>query len=308
MNSSFDIVTEGLGKTFRDFWCRPRVRAVDALDLNVQQGTIFGLLGPNGSGKSTVMKILLGLLKPTAGHVRVLGASPTCIRVKQRIGYLPEETLLYSHLNADEALRLYGGLFSLPRAEVRSRANELLSMLELGADRKRPIAEDSRGMARRLGLAQALINDPQLLILDEPTAGLDPMGCRQIKDLLKELSTRGKTILLSSHLLADVADVCDHVCILHRGQSLVQGRTRELLEKSNLTQVTVAGLTESQREALRESIAKLSDASPSLKTPSVSLEEFFIHTVSHASAAIPMDVSAGTAPPLAPFLCNTTEK
>lgn len=307
MNSSFDIVIEDLGKTFRDFWCRPRVRAVDALNLNVPQGAIFGLLGPNGSGKSTVMKILLGLLKPTTGRVRILGASPTCIRVKQRIGYLPEDTLLYSHLNAEEALRLYGGLFSLPRAEVRSRADELLAMVQLGADRKRPIAEYSRGMARRLGLAQALINDPQLLILDEPTAGLDPMGCRQIKDLLKELSARGKTILLSSHLLADVADVCDQVCILHRGQSLVQGHTRELLEESNLTRVTLAGLTENQRDALRESIATFSDTSPVLETPSVSLEEFFIQTVSHATVADPADGLASAAPPLAPFLCNATE-
>ena len=177
------VETVRLTKVFRDFWRRPKVRAVDALDIEIHGGEVFGLLGPNGSGKSTTLKILLGLLHPTSGRVRVLGASPRSVRSKRHIGYLPEESYLYSTLTARETLDFYGQLFDLDYRLRRRRIEQLLDMVDLTGAADRAVGEFSKGMGRRLGLAQALINDPKLVILDEPTAGLDPIGCRQVKDL-----------------------------------------------------------------------------------------------------------------------------
>ncbi|MFQ5493925.1 MAG: ABC transporter ATP-binding protein, partial [Phycisphaerae bacterium] len=196
------IQTAGLTKTFKDFWRRNRVIAVNDLNLDIRRGEVFGLLGPNGSGKSTTIKMLLGLLYPSRGRISVFGRPPTDVAVKSRIGFLPEESFLYRFLNARETLDLYGRLFQLPGPQRADRIDKLLTMVGLQAEARRRIGEYSKGMARRIGLAQALINDPQLLILDEPTAGLDPIGIRQIKDVIRALADKGKTILLSSHLLA----------------------------------------------------------------------------------------------------------
>ena len=200
------IACQQLTKVFKDFWMRSRVRAVDRLDLEVQRGEIFGLLGPNGSGKSTTIKIVLGLLHKSAGRVAVFGKLPSDVSIKKRIGYLPEESHRYPFLNARETLDYYAKLFELDYKTRRTRIDELIDMVGLGAAQHRPVREYSKGMARRIGLAQALINDPELLILDEPTSGLDPVGSRQVKDLILELGRRGKTVLLSSHLLGDVED------------------------------------------------------------------------------------------------------
>jgi len=181
------IQTMGLTKVFRDFWGHQKVIAVDDLDLEVRPQEVFGLLGPNGSGKSTTIKMLLGLLYPTRGRARVLGSLPGDIKTNAYIGYLPEESYLYPFLNASETLDFYGRLFGLPRQQRRKRIDSLLEMVGLASAVHRPIGEYSKGMIRRIGLAQALINDPDLLILDEPTAGLDPIGTRQIKDLVREL-------------------------------------------------------------------------------------------------------------------------
>ena len=208
----------GLTKTFKDFWRRPNVWAVRDLNLDIHPGEIFGLLGPNGSGKSTTIKVLLGLLYPTRGRVTIFGLPPTDVSIKGRIGYLPEESYLYAFLNARETLDFYGRLFRLPRAERRRRAEKLLEMVGLSREAGRRMGEYSKGMARRIGLATALINDPDLLILDEPTTGLDPIGTREIKNLILDLKRRGKTVLLSSHLLADVEDVCDRIAILYGGR------------------------------------------------------------------------------------------
>ncbi|MDY0150442.1 MAG: ABC transporter ATP-binding protein, partial [Kiritimatiellia bacterium] len=212
------IHAEHLSKTFRDFWRRPRVEAVRSLSFEVPTGGIFGLLGPNGSGKSTTLKMILGLLFPTAGTLTVLSQSPRSTAVKSRIGYLPEETFLYPHLTPLETLSFYARLFRLPTDVARTRIEQLLEMTGLAQVRHRVVGEFSKGMARRLGLAQALLNDPDLVILDEPTAGLDPQGTRQVKDLLLALAARGKTVLLTSHLLADVEDVCHQVAILFNGR------------------------------------------------------------------------------------------
>jgi ABC-2 type transport system ATP-binding protein len=223
------IRCEQLGKTYRDFWGRPRVEALCGLDLRVQPGEVFGLLGPNGSGKTTTIKLLLGLLRPSRGDAFLFGRDPSDRQVKHRIGYLPEETYLYRFLDADETLRFYGGLFGLKAAVLRPRIDALIEQVGLGRARHRRLGEYSKGMARRLGLAQALINDPDLVILDEPTSGLDPIGTAEVKDLIIELRRQGKTVLLCSHLLADVEDVCDRIAVLYRGVLRETGRVDELL-------------------------------------------------------------------------------
>ena len=170
----------GLTKVFKDFWGRPKARAVDQVDFEVRRGEVFGLLGPNGSGKSTTVKLLLGLLHPTKGHIEVFGHSPRHVQTKARIGYLPEESYLYRYLNSRETLDFFGNLFQLDKQDRNSRAEQLLEMVGLTQTRTRSIGEFSKGMQRRIGLAQALINDPDLVILDEPTSGLDPIGCREV--------------------------------------------------------------------------------------------------------------------------------
>jgi len=291
-----------LTKVFRDFWRRPKVRAVDGLNLTVQRGEIFGLLGPNGSGKSTTLKILLGLLHPSAGSVRVLGRSPRDVAVKRYIGYLPEESYLYRYLTPTETLRFYGRLFALPRRERAVRNEQLLEMAGLSEARSRPVGEFSKGMARRIGLAQALLNDPQLLILDEPTSGLDPIGCRQVKDLMRALTRRGKTILLSSHLLADVEDVCDRVAILYNGRIRAQGRVSELLEKREAVSLTLPSLPPDKMKRILALAREQLGRDPDVEHPSLSLEEFFLRVVEEAHRADSQQAGPGQSPAVAGFL------
>jgi len=217
------VAVRGLTKVFKDFWGRSKARAVDNVDFEVRKGEVFGLLGPNGSGKSTTVKLLLGLLYPTKGHIEVFGHSPRHVATKSRIGYLPEESYLYRYLNSHETLDFFGNLFRLPSGERDKRSEQLLEMVGLSQTRTRAVGEFSKGMQRRIGLAQALINDPDLVILDEPTSGLDPIGCREVKDLIIALARRGKTVILSSHLLSDVEDVCDRVVIYYGGKIQAMG-------------------------------------------------------------------------------------
>ena len=285
MTDKNTIETTGLTKVFRDFWGHQRVIAVDRLDLEVGHGEVYGLLGPNGSGKSTTIKMLLGLLFPTRGQARVLGQPPGHVRTNARIGYLPEESHLYPFLNARETLDFYGRLFGLDGAQRRSRIDSLLEMVGLGSVARRPIGEYSKGMARRIGLAQALINDPDLLILDEPTSGLDPIGTRQIKDLIRELGSRGKTVLLCSHLLADAEDVCDRICVLYGGRSQAMGSVDELLSLGDMTEIRVPQLSAATMETVRNVIQQTNDeVDVEFSTPRTSLETFFLETVAHAQA------------------------
>src|SRR5262245_50532429 len=223
------IETRNLSKVYRDFWGRQKVRALKALDLQVNRGEVFGLLGPNGSGKSTTIKLILGLLFPTSGQALVFGKDASDVGKNERIGYLPEESYLYKFLNAVETLDFYGRLFDMPSSVRKQRVDELIQMVGLERAKQRQLKEYSKGMTRRVGLAQALINDPELILLDEPTSGLDPIGTREMKDLILKLRDEGKTILMSSHLLPDVQDVCDRIAILHKGELQEVGRVDRLL-------------------------------------------------------------------------------
>lgn len=292
----------GLSKVFRDFWMRNRVRAVDAVDLTINRGEVFGLLGPNGSGKTTTIKLILGLLHPTAGRVIALGKRPDNVAVKKLIGYLPEESYLYRFLSARETLDYYARLFCLDAAQRRQRADMLLQMVGLDAVQHRPVGEYSKGMQRRIGLAQALINDPQLLILDEPTAGLDPIGTRQIKDLIRELARRGKTVLLCSHLLADVEDVCDRVAVMFGGKVRAMDTVDRLLTQQDTTLLKTQQLDECMIKAIEKSLQGYGKHLESVEHPRVKLETLFMDIVRRAQEQDATTSGAHSGGRIAPFL------
>ena len=228
MNEDEIVWLSDVRKTFRDFWLRPTVAAVDGLSLTIRRGEVFGLLGPNGSGKSTTIKMILGLLSPSGGTVRLFGLPPRDIAARQRLGYLPELSYLHPFLTARETLSYYAGLCGLDRKETKRRTDELLEMVGLAEVARRPVGGFSKGMSRRVALASSLIGKPDLLILDEPTSGLDPVSTKEVKTLIKALSAGGMTILMTSHLLADAEDVCDRVMILNHGRSVAEGKVSEL--------------------------------------------------------------------------------
>jgi ABC-2 type transport system ATP-binding protein len=280
------VSVRGLTKVFKDFWNRPKARAVDNVDFEVRRGEVFGLLGPNGSGKSTTVKLLLGLLNPTKGHIEVFGHSPRHVQTKSRIGYLPEESYLYRYLNSRETLDFFGNLFHLSKGERDNRAEQLLEMVGLGKTQTRAVGEFSKGMQRRIGLAQALINDPDLVILDEPTAGLDPIGCREVKDLIIALARRGKTVILSSHLLSDVEDVCDRVVIYYGGKIQAAGTLKELLAEPDTLRITTPVLPRETLERVLEIIRKdVSTGEVRVDNPTQNLESYFLDVVNKARAA-----------------------
>jgi ABC-2 type transport system ATP-binding protein len=280
------IAVRGLTKVFKDFWGRPKARAVDNVDFEVRRGEVFGLLGPNGSGKSTTVKMLLGLLYPTRGYIEVFGKSPRHVATKARIGYLPEESYLYRYLNSHETLEFFGNLFHLPPAERRQRTEQLLEMVGLTQTRTRAVGEFSKGMQRRIGLAQALINDPDLVLLDEPTAGLDPIGCREVKDLILALARRGKTVILSSHLLSDVEDVCDRVVIYYGGKIQAMGPLRDLLSNRDAVRITTPPLSQETMKQVLELIRRdVAGDKIKIDNPTQNLESYFLDVVARAKQA-----------------------
>jgi ABC-2 type transport system ATP-binding protein len=284
MASEVVVETRNLSKVYRDFWGRQKVRALKALDLEIRQGEIFGLLGPNGSGKTTTIKLLLGLLFPTSGQALVFGRDATDVAKNERLGYLPEESYLYRFLNAEETLDFYGRLFDMPAAVRKKRAAELIDLVGLNWAKRRQLKEYSKGMARRIGLAQALINDPELILLDEPTSGLDPIGTREMKDLILRLKSQGKTVLMSSHLLADVQDVCDRIAILHQGELKELGRVDSLLKVRDETEIRARGLSEAAQAEIRSVIDRHHGTVLAMDNPTTTLEELFLTIVRDSEA------------------------
>lgn len=278
------IEIRNLTKVFRDFWGRPKVTAVKSLSLDVHKGEVFGLLGPNGSGKTTTLKMLLGLLFPTDGEISVLGRPANDVQKNERLGYLPEESYLYRFLNAEETLDFYGRLFDMPAAKRRKRSAELIDMVGLTKARRRPLKEYSKGMTRRIGLAQALINDPELILLDEPTSGLDPIGTREMKDLILDLKKQGKTVVMCSHLLADVQDVCDRIAILYAGELKIIGRVEELLKSQEETQLTTSELPEEVVREVEEVLSRHSAKLLKVDHRTNTLEDLFLKTVQESKA------------------------
>jgi ABC-2 type transport system ATP-binding protein len=284
------VETRKLTKVYRDFWGRQKKTALRALNLQIYRGEIFGLLGPNGSGKTTTIKLLLGLLFPTDGDALVFGQPASDVRKNERIGYLPEESYLYKFLNAEETLDFYGRLFDRPQlthgSERDRRSQELIEMVGLKMDRKRILKEYSKGMRQRIGLAQALINDPELVILDEPTSGLDPIGTRWMKDLIKGLRDQGKTVLMCSHRLDDVQDVCDRIAILHDGELQELGKVSRLLQVANRVEIQASGLkpTEELRRDLEELFRRHGGRLEMFGHPTTTLEDLFLRIVEESKA------------------------
>src|SRR5437899_1235745 len=302
------VVVRGLTKVFKDFWGRPKARAVDNVDFEVRPGEVFGLLGPNGSGKSTTVKLLLGLLYPTAGHIEVFGHSPRHVATKSRIGYLPEESYLYRYLNSVETLDFFGNLFQLPKGDRENRTEQLLEMVGLSQTRMRAVGEFSKGMQRRIGLAQALINDPDLVILDEPTSGLDPIGCREVKDLIVALARRGKTVILSSHLLSDVEDVCDRVVIYYGGRIQAMGTLKDLLATPDAVRITTPALPRETMERVLEIIRKdVAQDKVRIDTPTQNLESYFLQVVQNARRAAAETSGATSGARVAAYLRGEAE-
>jgi len=284
--SDRDVIVEArnLSKTYRDFWGRSKKVALKPLDLEIRRGEIFGLLGPNGSGKTTTMKLLLGLIFPTSGEALVFGKDATDVSKNERLGYLPEETYLYKFLDAEETLDFYGRLFDMPPEERKRRADALIAMVGLGRDKKRQLKEYSKGMTRRIGIAQALINDPELVLLDEPTSGLDPIGTREMKDLIIDLKKRGKTVIMSSHLLADVEDVCDRIAVLHQGELKELGRVEDLLRVTDVTQIRARGIAPAAYDEIRAVLKRHGGEEIDIGNPTTTLEDLFLEVVRDTQA------------------------
>jgi ABC-2 type transport system ATP-binding protein len=280
------VETRKLTKDYRDFWGRRKKRALNALNLTMDRGEIFGLLGPNGSGKTTTIKLLLGLLFPTDGEALVFGEPAASVRKNERIGYLPEESYLYRFLNAEETLDFYGRLFDMPQATRQRRSQELIEMVGLSADKKRILKEYSKGMRQRIGLAQALINDPELVILDEPTSGLDPLGTRWMKDLIRDLRAKGKTVIMCSHRLDDVQDVCDRIAILNLGELQELGGVHTLLEDADRVELRAKRLrlSDELRRDLEEVVRKHGGELESVGHPTTTLEDLFLRIVEESRA------------------------
>jgi ABC-2 type transport system ATP-binding protein len=208
--------------------------AVDKLSLEVYQGEVFGFLGPNGAGKTSTMQVLLGFQPPTSGSASIYGVDVRQPIARQRIGYLPELTYYYKFLSAEELLRFYGGIFGIPKAELETRIDSVLKLVELEPARKRLIKTYSKGMQQRVGLAQALINNPDLLILDEPTSGLDPLGRMKVREIIQRLKREGKTVLFSSHELGEVETICDRIAIISQGKLKVAARVEDLVREHQM--------------------------------------------------------------------------
>jgi len=274
------VLALSLRKEFPLGWGRGRVLAVHGLDLEVKRGEVFGLLGPNGSGKSTVMKMILGLLRPTRGRAEVCGFRAGTLAARRQIGFLPENPYFPGFLTGAELIRYYGKLSGMGGRELEARVDQLLALVRLGGEAgRRCLRTYSKGMLQRAGLAGALVSDPEIIMLDEPTVGVDPAGSREIRDLIRELKERGKTVIFSSHLLEQVEDVADRVVILHRGEKLREGRLDELLTQTGEWQVRVKGLGSDQRRELQTWFRQHGAEVLAEGSPRERLEDYFLRSL-----------------------------
>jgi ABC-2 type transport system ATP-binding protein len=280
--TTFAAETIGLTKRYPLTWKRKVLVALDHLDLQVRPGEVFGLLGPNGSGKSTTLKLLLGLIVPSDGEARVFGLPPDSLDARRRVGFLPENPYFYGFLTGDETLRFYGKLCGVTGARLDRRIEELIDLVSLQNGRERPLRSYSKGMLQRIGLAQALIHDPDLLFLDEPTAGVDPLGSAQIRDLILRLKKMGKTVIFSSHLLEQVQEVADRVAIFSLGKKVLEGSIESLLTENQSTQINIpAELSAEQQQRLCAALSQagVDDREIRFTRPHLSLEQLYLRTV-----------------------------
>src|SRR5882724_10568526 len=278
------VQINGLNKVFPIPFRRDRIVAVRNLDLRVEVGEVYGLLGPNGSGKSTTLKIILGLVSPTRGRTEIFGCDSRLVESRKAVGFLPENPYFYKYLTGEETLRFFGRLCGMTGATLKSRVNELLDLVGLNKARDRRLGTYSKGMLQRIGLAQALIHDPRLVVLDEPTAGVDPAGSREIRDLIMDLKRRGITVLLSSHLLAQAQEICDRIGILADGVLVREGHLQELIAIENQTELVIADassqLVDEIESLINRSNAKLIERRKSTTT----LERLFLEATKNDEA------------------------
>jgi ABC-2 type transport system ATP-binding protein len=274
------VEIRNLVKDFKTSFRRQHFRAVDGVSIRIMPGEVYGLIGPNGSGKSTTMKALLGLVAPTSGQCAIFGKDSLKVDSRNDVGFLPENPYFYKHLSGAETLRFYGRLCGLGGKKLADRVDELLSLVELENARDRRVGGYSKGLLQRIGLAQALIQEPRLVILDEPTAGVDPVGSRQIRDLILKLRERGITVFLCSHLLEQVQEVCDHVGIIFQGKMIREGRLEDLIAIEDQTEIIL-------RDANPDLIAKITslvEATPGASVvrtgkPRTTLERLFLREI-----------------------------
>lgn len=270
------VEIQDIHKTFPGHWGKHGVYAVKGVSLSIPQGGVYGLIGPNGSGKSTVMKALVGLLTPDAGSCRVFGKPATASANRREIGFLPENPYFYKFLTGEETLNFYGRLCGLGGKALKQRTAELLELVGLQDAAKRRVGGYSKGMLQRVGLAQALVQDPRLLVLDEPTAGVDPIGSRTIRDIIMELKQRGMTVFLCSHLLEQVQEICDCVGILYQGCLIAEGSMQELTRDKRHTEVTLQHASPELLESIRQ---LADDALVSMNPARNSLENVFLEGI-----------------------------
>jgi ABC-2 type transport system ATP-binding protein len=292
------VEIRGLLKDFSIGLRGVKLRAVDHLDLRIEPGQVFGLLGPNGSGKSTTIKLLLGLLEPTAGESRIFGVPSQRVEARRDVGYLPESPYFYRHLTGRELVRFYARMCAVPESDLDGRVTQSLTVVGLVDAADRRVGTYSKGMLQRIGLAQALVHDPRLLILDEPTAGVDPAGSAEIAELILRLKSRGKTVLITSHLLAQVEDVCDRVAILDRGRLILEGTVQELIGRSDRQALIVESLPESELADLRAWLAARGRRLEAVESPRARLDRIFLERVGRVKkegVAAAADTRAGRA-------------
>jgi ABC-2 type transport system ATP-binding protein len=273
------VEVRGLIKDFAIGLRGVKLRAVDQLNLRVEAGQVYGLLGPNGSGKSTTIKILLGLLEPTAGGCTIFGVESRRVEARREVGYLPESPYFYRHLTGRELVAFYARMCGMSGAYVSARVSDVLASVGMTEAADRRVGTYSKGMLQRVGLAQALVHDPKLLILDEPTAGVDPVGSAAISQLILSLKAQGKTVLITSHLLGQIEDICDRVAILDRGKLILEGAVRDLVGRSDRQALIVDAMPESELQELRAWLASRGRRLDAVETPRARLDRLFLDHV-----------------------------